>query len=439
MEEWISIEDWLVSQAELKIPVWFALENHQTEALYGTLQSMQDQTTLVVESPEPKEIKKPEISNIQGLLTGLTIGESASHDNRETNSGDITSIPTIAITAYWDSFSSAPGLAYGANSGATGSIALFHIARVLSKLYSNARTQARYNVVFLLSSGSHLNYAGTRHWIDSSATGSAVRESLAWVLCLDGIGLDGELILHASRPAKDPNAARIYNTFTNVAERNQIPFSISHRKINIAEASSSWEHEVFARRKILAVTLSQHSKPAERVGIFDRKRNINLETFTRNLMFVTEVVTRLLYHQDDSDPTIIATANATLTSNWLDSLSAIPRMVPYVDAQHPILDYLEHNLKQFAPDVSRQNFKPDSEKVFYTALSATLTSYRTQPFTFDLSILVAVLVFNAAIYTGLKGDIAAAIADFASLLVWVKGKFSSAAAPTTEGKKSKRN
>jgi hypothetical protein len=449
VSDWKECEDWLISQTELKMAVWFALDTEDVSDFYANVLkestssgvTSTDQTTLVVEAKEPAAMKKYELSNIQGLLTGLTTVQATNQaDSESSTTSDVTKIPTVAITAQWDSFSSVPGLAYGANSDASGVVTLFHIVRSVSKLYTHSRTQARCNVVFLFSSGSHLNYAGTRHWIDASATGSAIRDSLDWVLSIDGIGQQGELFLHASRPAKDPNAARLYDTFTQVAERHGIPFSVVQKKINIAESSIGWEHEVFARRKILAATLSQSSKPNQISGIFDQKKAINAEALERNILFVTEVVTRLIYNQDKNAPAIVTSVNSTLTQGWLNAITHTPRMVPFLDSKHPVVDYLESTLKQYAGDVSRQTFKPDIDRTFYDSTSAKLTSYRTQSFTFDLVLLLIVLAFNGAIYAALKG-IGPALSDFGSLLVWIKNRFVPGSSPTSSStdKKVKRN
>jgi hypothetical protein len=440
-KEWRRIEEWLLIQKDLKMAVWFAVENDQTRALYQNLEIVSDQMTLVVESAEPVVLKKVELANVQGLLTGLASATStSSQEGEDGSSGDVTKIPTIAITATWDSVASVPGLAFGANADASGVVAMFHLARSISKLYANSRTQARYNVVFLLTSGTELNYAGTRHWVDTSATGSAVRDSLDWVLCLDGLARDGGLYLHASRPSKDPKAARLYDTFTSVAEKHGIPISVVQKKINIADASVGWEHELYARRKILAVTLSQHSSPSERGGIFDNTKKINIDAFSKNILFVTEVVTRLIYQQDLNAPSIASFPNATLTQGWLATLTQQPRMVPFVDSKHALVDYIESTLKQFAPDVSRQTFRPDSDRSYYDAISSTLTSYRTQPFTYDLTLFAFVIGFNAILYTLLIGNISTALADFAALASWIKGRFisSSTSSASSASKKSKK-
>lgn len=416
----------MTTSSDIKIPVWFALEGEQANSLYSTLSSNSEQTTLVVESADPKELKRTELANVQGLLTGLS--SAATSDSEE---GDVTKIPTIVLTASWDSVSSVPGLAFGANSDASGVVALLHAARALSKLYMNARTQARYNVVFLLSSGSHLNFAGTRHWIDSSATGSAVRESLEWVVCLDGLAAAGELFLHVSRPAKDPAAARLYDTFSAVAARHGITINISQKKINIAEATASWEHEIFARRKVLAATLSTSSSPESRSSLLSSSKSYDAEALSKNTLFLIEAITRLIYNQDAKAPAIVTSLpNSTLSQGWIDTLTSSPRMVPFVDAKHPLVDQLESTLKQFAPDVSRQLFKPDVDRTFYDAISSTLTSYSTKPFTFDLIMLALALVGNAVLYVIVKQDVSAALADLGSLLVWFKNRFVSSSQPT---------
>lgn len=409
------------------MPVWFALEGEQANSLYTSLSSNAEQTTLVVESADPKEIKRSELANVQGLLTGLSAGSSVGSDSED--GGDVTKIPTIAITASWDSVSSVPGLAFGANSDASGVVALLHAARTLSKLYVNARTQARYNVVFLLSSGSHLNFAGTRHWIDSSATGSAVRDSLEWVICLDGIATAGDLYLHVSRPSKDPVAARLYDTFTSVAARHNINLNVVQKKINIAESTASWEHEIFARRKVLAATLSSSSSPESRSSLISNSKKYNMDALSKNTLFLIEVVTRLIYNQEAKAPAIVTTLpNSTLSQGWMDTLISIPRMVPFIDAKHPLIDHLESTLKQFAPDVSRQLFRPDVDRSFYDAISSRLTSYSTKPFTFDLAMLGLALLGNALLYILVKRDVSAGVADLISLLGWFKGLFFSSSA-----------
>lgn len=59
-------------------------------------------------------------------------------------------------------------MADGADSNGSGVIALLELARLFSKLYTNSRTHAKYNLIFLLSGGGKFNYQGTKRWIEDN-------------------------------------------------------------------------------------------------------------------------------------------------------------------------------------------------------------------------------------------------------------------------------
>uniref|UniRef100_A0A914VSA6 BOS complex subunit NCLN n=1 Tax=Plectus sambesii TaxID=2011161 RepID=A0A914VSA6_9BILA len=75
-------------------------------------------------------------------------------------------VSTIAIVAHYDSFGAAPALSFGADSNGSGVAALLELMRILHRFYQTAKTRAKYNLVFLLSSGGKLNYQGSRQWIE---------------------------------------------------------------------------------------------------------------------------------------------------------------------------------------------------------------------------------------------------------------------------------
>lgn len=56
----------------------------------------------------------------------------------------------------------------GSDSNGSGVVALLEIARLFSLLYSNAKTRARYNILFGLTSGGPYNYNGTHKVLVSS-------------------------------------------------------------------------------------------------------------------------------------------------------------------------------------------------------------------------------------------------------------------------------
>ena len=56
-----------------------------------------------------------------------------------------------------------------------------------------SRTHPAYSLVFLLSGGGKLNYAGTKRWLDEHLdldAASDVLSKVKYVLCLDSLGKD---------------------------------------------------------------------------------------------------------------------------------------------------------------------------------------------------------------------------------------------------------
>jgi Zn-dependent M28 family amino/carboxypeptidase len=51
-------------------------------------------------------------------------------------------------------------MATGVDSNGSGVVGVLELARIFSKLYADAKTKGRYNVVFVLTSAGSLNYIG---------------------------------------------------------------------------------------------------------------------------------------------------------------------------------------------------------------------------------------------------------------------------------------
>ena len=119
-----------------------------------------------------------------------------------------------------------------------------------------------------------LDYAGTRYWLEQ--TDSRLLDSIEFAICLDSIGNGDGIYMHTSKqPSKDkvPEVAKLFGTLTTTAKEMlpPLPLEIVRKKINVSEAVA-WEHEQFARKDILAVTLSGHAthQPALRASVLDR-------------------------------------------------------------------------------------------------------------------------------------------------------------------------
>jgi BOS complex subunit NCLN len=72
------------------------------------------------------------------------------------------------------------------DSNGSGVVALLEMARVLSKLYAEVRSQGKNNVVFVLTGAGRLNFAGSQHWL--AEADPRLLQSIDFALCLDSIG-----------------------------------------------------------------------------------------------------------------------------------------------------------------------------------------------------------------------------------------------------------
>ena len=99
------------------------------------------------------------------------------------------------------------------------------------------RLGCSYNLMFLFTSGSHLDYEGYRQWIIHSTP--ELFDAIRFVLCLDELTYiwrlvgwlinrsSNELTLHVSRGSNnDKELARLYTTFSVVADQMHIPFNV---------------------------------------------------------------------------------------------------------------------------------------------------------------------------------------------------------------------
>lgn len=88
--------------------------------------------------------------------------------------------------------------------------------------------------MFLLSSGSHLDYEGYRQWMIRSSP--ELFESIRFVLCLDDLMFDcldvfnisssKDLVLRVSRHAHNDDLQRLYSSFEAVAKEMSVNLEV---------------------------------------------------------------------------------------------------------------------------------------------------------------------------------------------------------------------
>ncbi|KAL4227382.1 hypothetical protein ACF0H5_012824 [Mactra antiquata] len=409
-----SLESELLSTEDSSVPVYFAHETEDlTEVYEGVTGGTGDDAATAVEAlfssasangfqmvmtgTQAKALSDFQITNIQGHLSGYGIEEQ---------------LPTIVVVTHYDAFGIAPSLSTGADSNGSGVIAVLELARLFSKLYSNSRTHAKYNLVFLLSGAGKFNYLGSKKWIEETLENvdSNLLSDIAYVLCLDTIGQKDSLRLHVSKPPKDdsPGGEFLKHLETVIGTFfSDVNFTMVHKKINLAEELLAWEHERFSMKRLPAFTLSHldsHKTP-ERTTILDTRDRVNEDSLVRNIRIVAETLARHVYNLSSQGNMQLFTdtldVQKDLVSAWLDHITSQPRAAQLLPKDASLLSTLEETMSRYLKDVKRFTVKTDKrdpEFIFYDGSEYNMSAFSVKPAVFDLFLAIAIGGYLAAIY-----------------------------------------
>ncbi|XP_072038125.1 BOS complex subunit NCLN-like isoform X2 [Amphiura filiformis] len=421
-EQWLELEPQMLEQ-ETTVPVYFAYEDEQLLDIHDQIQQAvsSDQAAsaaeallsavyangfqMVVSGPQAKLVKDAQINSLQGKLTGKGMEDQ---------------LPTIAVVAHYDALGIAPHLSFGADSNGSGVAALMELARLFSKLYTNSRTHAKYNLLFMLSGGGKFNYQGTKRWIEDNleSTETTLLSDVSYVLCLDSVGAEDNLHLHVSKPPKEGSIP--HGIFQNLEQASKdlypsVNFTMMHKKINLAEDLLAWEHERFSMRRIAAGTLSHLNTHQNmfRTSILDDRSRVSSEKLARNVKIIAEGLARHLFDLTSDDATLSTQevfidalgVNQESIRSWVDYLSSEPRAAQLMTKDTPVLHTLEQTLGRYLKDVKMVSIKADKrepEYVFYDGLKFNMYAYNVKPAVFDLFLAAAIAGYLGIIYLSVQ-------------------------------------
>jgi len=200
-EQWKGAEAMLMSKPLPSTAVYFAVDGKQAREMVAKVEASTGDIQIVVDPEVATRVTKVEAENIQGMLEAKVGGEG--------DSASSESSPMVAIVAHYDTFGIAPGLGKGADSNGSGMIALLELARLFGKAYSGGENgkSSSYNIIFLLTAGAGMNFAGAKQWL--SSTDARLLDTVEFALCIDSIGIPGDLYLHTSKPLKDATMSKV--------------------------------------------------------------------------------------------------------------------------------------------------------------------------------------------------------------------------------------
>ncbi|XP_061640322.1 nicalin-1-like isoform X3 [Phyllopteryx taeniolatus] len=328
-------------------------------------------------------------------------------------------IPTIVITAHYDSYGLAPWLSYGADSNGSGVTILLELARLFQLLYSSPSTRPRYHLMFSLTGGGKHNFIGTKKWIEENldhAESSLLHDNVAFVLCLDTLANGDELYMHVSRPPKSDTPMYTFIQHLDEVVSSRFPWmktELVHKKINLVESTVAWEHERYSLRRIPAFTLSHLEDPKSelRGSLLDTVSQVDLKKIKRNGIIIAEALARYMYHlSDKSSPKDVQLFKGRLDfhdsriSSLMSFLTSVPRATQLMDKEpaHILLvNSLEHELKHYLQQVHRHTFrqdKRDPDITFFDQMSQPVVMYRVKPAAFDLFLGGCITAYLGIVY-----------------------------------------
>jgi hypothetical protein len=391
-------------KAAVAVPVYFTFKNPAADDIYQRVSSEEggDGIQLVVNDAEATTMPPPQGVNLQSWLAGQG-GVALDSDN----------LPTIAIVTHYDTLGMAPSLAVGADDNGSGVVAFLELARLFSRLYRSVGTQGKYNIVFVLTGAGRMNFAGARHWLDRAE--HRLLENVELALCLDALGQGDGMYLHISKPAKDPEIAKLYDEFRQVATRMSMNFELVHKKIDLSDPEVYWQHEEFSRKRILAATAShqKEARPAlEHGSIFDRQ--VNMKSLKRNIKFLAEVLGTHMYGLHGKGLEIFTGSHGIsddFVSAWQETLSQQPRVQPFLTSSKAsqagqLIAGLENVLSTYTSSVQKDTFSPNSGLRFYGVTNVRMSVFNVKPAMFDLGLFAAIVVYFFLLFFTLHGPAA---------------------------------
>ena len=273
-------------------PIYFAHETPELMSIYNELLSTNEQTIdsdqlqFSVSAEEKAVVKNLQQENYYGFVYEYS-----------------ENLPTIALVTYYDSFSIIPELTKGVDSNGSGLVALLEILKLLKKVYT--QSPAPYNLLFVLTSSGTTGFQGLKHWVTTEETElQQIRGGISFALCLDALGNQNDLVMHVSRFHKEGenDIINLYSNFNSTAEKENISLQFNKKKVNMADPFTPWQHETFAKNKIVSATISHMS--ASKNSIIDHSSlsdtSLDFAILQRNIKFIGEILVKFLYNLNET-------------------------------------------------------------------------------------------------------------------------------------------
>ncbi|KAL0820666.1 hypothetical protein ABMA28_006498 [Loxostege sticticalis] len=318
---------------------------------------------------------------------------------------------TIVVAAHYDSNAVVPELSQGADSNASGAVAVLELARIFSRLYSSPTVRGGPSLLFVLTSAGHsLNYFSVKKWLEErlDSTDASLLQDVSFVMCLDSISSSTDITMHVSKPPKPGGAAH------SLKSRLRAP--VAHKKINLADETLAWPHERFSIRRMTAFTLSslQSHKDPSRSSVLDTASGGALRTLGANVARIARALASHVYNltAEGSDEDLALFDDALGVDeaaikhwyNYLSSQSRAPQTVTTTAPNSGLTAALERALSRYMEVTVSVHAvdKREPEYTLYSPTRAILYVYSVKPAVFDLILTLAIVAYLTVVYFAIQ-------------------------------------
>lgn len=216
-----------------------------------------------------QKIELPEIQVIHASLAPPSIKSS----KKSTQSKEALATKSVLLSAGMDGLGVTPSFEYVDTSGAA------VVAEVHKALSLYNASSAAFALHSILSTHARWNYVGTRRWMSkhTETSGLPLAEVFDFSLSIDSLmppvrapgscgGGKATLYVHSAAPIElEPAAERGLGKFcallVSEAAAANVNLQFVSKRVNVSHFDLRFEHEVFAHKKVPAITISTHYEP----------------------------------------------------------------------------------------------------------------------------------------------------------------------------------
>lgn len=313
-------------------------------------------------------------------------------------------------TASYDAFSIIPSLI---NNPPANTIILLQLIKTFNSIYSNTNN-INHRLLFILTSGSFNNYQGDKYLLRN--LDNKIVDLLQFVICIDYINVNSmdNLYLHVSKSGTNNELIKsVYNDiYLSTASDMDINLIINHKKINISNPSINFPHQLYAKKRINSVTLSNHLFPSNIYNntiITNSNPNINMDILIKYIKFFSKIVYKHVTNDHNanlSDNSIII--DHASINTWL-VLFNNTRHVIYLDNKNNMINRgMEQYFNKQLIDSKHSIYAFDGNFKFYNDSANTnhinqLVVYKPRSFMIDLYLSVMIAIYLLLIHLLITG------------------------------------